>query len=39
MLDCDTSPWYPTAKLFRQTKIDDWEPIINKMKDELKVHF
>jgi ADP-heptose:LPS heptosyltransferase len=24
LLDRSDSPWYPTMRLFRQTKIDDW---------------
>jgi len=23
----DTSPWYPTMRLFRQTRFDDWQPV------------
>ena len=29
------NPWYPTARLFRQPKIDDWESVIARVKDEL----
>ncbi len=29
------NPWYPTARLFRQPKIDDWESVIGRVKDEL----
>ena len=35
MLDLKYSPWYPTAKLFRQTKIDDWNTVIKKVEREL----
>jgi hypothetical protein len=28
LLDRDDSPWYPTARLFRQPLIDDWESAI-----------
>src|SRR5262249_37622189 len=24
----DDSPWYPTTKLFRQPKIDDWQSVV-----------
>ena len=32
----ETSPWYPTAKLFRQPKSGDWEAVISKVSEELK---
>lgn len=32
MLERNDSPWYPTATLFRQPEIDDWESVINKVK-------
>ena len=35
-LNRDDSPWYPTARLFRQPKNGDWEPVIKKVKEELK---
>ena len=38
MLDRQDSPWYPTAKLFRQQAIGDWEPVINKLISDLKFH-
>jgi tetratricopeptide (TPR) repeat protein len=28
MLDRDDSPWYPTARLFRQPAIGDWDAVI-----------
>ena len=31
LLDRDDSPWYPTARLFRQPSIGDWDPVINKI--------
>ena len=31
----DDNPWYPTARLFRQPKLDDWESVIGRVKDEL----
>jgi tetratricopeptide (TPR) repeat protein len=30
------SPWYPTAKLFRQTKDGDWASVITSVCEELK---
>ena len=32
----DSSPWYPTMKLFRQTKNGDWDGLINRIKDKLQ---
>jgi len=34
-LDGDTSPWYPTARLFRQTALGDWDGVIARVGDEL----
>jgi tetratricopeptide (TPR) repeat protein len=35
LLDRDDSPWYPTARLFRQPKIDDWESVVARLRGEL----
>src|SRR6202140_5605896 len=35
-LDGETSPWYPTARLFRQTSLGDWDHAIERLGDELK---
>jgi tetratricopeptide (TPR) repeat protein len=29
------SPWYPTARLFRQTTLGDWTPVVQSMRDAL----
>lgn len=29
------SPWYPGMKLFRQTKLDDWSPVIRRVATAL----
>jgi hypothetical protein len=34
-LDGDTSPWYPTARLFRQTSLGDWDAVIERVAAEL----
>jgi tetratricopeptide (TPR) repeat protein len=34
-LDGETSPWYPTARLFRQTSIGDWDSVIARVGAEL----
>jgi tetratricopeptide (TPR) repeat protein len=35
MLDREDSPWYPTAKLFRQPSIGDWASVIARVRAEL----
>jgi tetratricopeptide (TPR) repeat protein len=35
LLDRENSPWYPTARLFRQTAIDDWTGVFVRMAGEL----
>ena len=31
----DSCPWYPTARLFRQTTLDDWDGVFRQMADAL----
>src|SRR5258708_453715 len=35
MLDREDTPWYPSAKLFRQTHVGDWESVLARVKREL----
>jgi ADP-heptose:LPS heptosyltransferase len=35
-LDRADSPWYPTMRLFRQTRQGDWTDVIARVRDELK---
>jgi tetratricopeptide (TPR) repeat protein len=35
MLVRDDSPWYPTMRLFRQTKLDDWDGVFERIQAEL----
>jgi hypothetical protein len=37
LLDRSDSPWYPTARLFRQPRIGDWESVIAQMARELSL--
>jgi hypothetical protein len=29
------NPWYPTARLFRQPQLDDWESVVRQVEREL----
>ena len=35
LLDRGDSPWYPTARLFRQPASGDWSSVMNQVRDEL----
>jgi tetratricopeptide (TPR) repeat protein len=37
LLDRDDSPWYPTARLFRQDSSRDWQGVVERIRDELHV--
>lgn len=32
----ESSPWYPTARLFRQPRIGDWDPVIDRVAETLR---
>ncbi len=34
-LERELTPWYPTARLYRQSKPGDWESVIGKVRDAL----
>lgn len=36
MLKRDDSPWYPTAKLYRQTSLDDWSDVIARASADIR---
>ena len=36
LLDRTDSPWYPTAKLFRQPVIGDWATVVDRTVSELR---
>jgi ADP-heptose:LPS heptosyltransferase len=31
------TPWYPTARIFRQPKPWDWESVVSRIVDDLKL--
>jgi len=35
MLEREDSPWYPTARLFRQGRRDDWSAVLERVRHEL----
>ena len=35
LLDRDDSPWYPTMRLFRQTRLADWDGVFERVAAEL----
>ena len=35
MLDREDSPWYPSARLFRQAGIGDWDDVLARLRREL----
>jgi hypothetical protein len=36
LLDRQDSPWYPSARLFRQDAARDWSVVIGQVKDALR---
>jgi hypothetical protein len=38
LLDRDDSPWYPTARLFRQPRPGDWGGVIRRVCEALQCH-
>jgi tetratricopeptide (TPR) repeat protein len=37
LLDREDSPWYPTARLFRQPAHSDWDSVIARVKEEILI--
>jgi tetratricopeptide (TPR) repeat protein len=35
LLEGDDTPWYPTARLFRQPRLGDWESVVTRVRREL----
>lgn len=38
MLDRNDTPWYPSARLFRQTNSGDWSDVVRTIANSLKTH-
>jgi hypothetical protein len=36
MLEREDSPWYPTARLFRQARRGDWTDVLDRVGDALR---
>jgi tetratricopeptide (TPR) repeat protein len=36
MLDRQDTPWYPTARLFRQPRLGDWETVVTQVRASLE---
>ena len=35
MLDREDSPWYPSARLFRQARPGEWDPVLDRLRAAL----
>jgi len=35
LMDREDSPWYSTARLFRQSRLDDWRDVVQRMNEAL----
>ena len=38
LLDREDSPWYPSARLFRQTTLGNWHDVIGRVEAELRAY-
>jgi len=36
LIEREDSPWYPTMRLFRQPKFDEWDPVWRRVAEELR---
>jgi len=39
LLERDDSPWYPSAKLYRQDKANDWNGVLDRVRSDLEKRF
>ena len=35
LLDREDNPWYPTAKLYRQPRLGDWDSVVQRVRQDL----
>ena len=35
LLNCNSSPWYPSVRLFRQKELGDWEQVISDIRKQI----
>ena len=38
LLDRDDSPWYPTMRLYRQTKAGEWADVLDRVRADMIEH-
>jgi ADP-heptose:LPS heptosyltransferase len=36
LLERETSPWYPSATLYRQTALDDWDGVLTRLRRDIE---
>ncbi|HEV3136535.1 MAG TPA: tetratricopeptide repeat protein [Pirellulales bacterium] len=36
LIHSETSPWYPSLRLFRQTELGSWQPVFDRLADALR---
>jgi hypothetical protein len=36
LLEREDSPWYPTARLFRQSTLGSWQDVVARVEQELR---
>jgi hypothetical protein len=39
LLERSDSPWYPSARLFRQASPGEWDGVVARIRDELRTRF
>ncbi|HUX24056.1 MAG TPA: hypothetical protein VMV87_05510, partial [Burkholderiales bacterium] len=39
LVEREDSPWYPSARLFRQPALGDWDSVIDAVRQQLRTSF